>query len=252
MRSPRESGGPPAKYAEIQRTLGSPDRKVKFVMYLFSDGPKEYDFLLKILSLGRDSYWRESVVRLARPDAKSTVVDIACGTGLVSYELASRGASVVGVDVTREMLLRAKDLDPKRAFNADFVQARAENLPLRDGCADCVVISLAMRNVSSIEGSLSEMRRSVRSGGKVMSMDFTRPSGRIFAPFYRFYISRLLPALGLAISRHWNGIFTYLAGSIDRSNSPEAISNLMRKTGLRDTTIKLMTHGVTALVSGTK
>ncbi len=110
-------------------------------MYLFSEGPREYDFLLKILSMGRDNYWRNAIVEKARlPPEGGRVLDIACGTGLVSFDFASRGNTVVGVDVTREMLLRANDLLKKmgKDLDVDLIQARAENLPLRSDQFDCV------------------------------------------------------------------------------------------------------------------
>jgi demethylmenaquinone methyltransferase / 2-methoxy-6-polyprenyl-1,4-benzoquinol methylase len=245
----------PKKYSELQTELSSADRKAKFVMYLFSEGPREYDFLLKILSLGRDNYWRNSIVEKARlPRVGGRVLDIACGTGLVSFQFASRGDMVVGVDVTREMLVRAKDLLKKMEKDRDvnLIQARAENLPLRSDQFDCATISLATRNVSSVSETFREMGRCVRAGGPVISMDFTRPRGSIFPAFYNFYNSRVLPALGLMISRHWNGIFSYLAGSIQRSKTPEELSGIMRKAGLEKVGIKRMTHGVTALVSGYK
>ena len=234
-------------------------------MYLFADGPREYDFLLKVLSLGRDSYWRRSIIEKADVGPEKLALDIACGTGLVSFQLAASGASVVGVDVTREMLVRAAELaknyrvrDSKyprkeqRTLDVDFIQARAEDLPLRENAFDCATISLAMRNVSSAPRTVSEMRRCTRGGGVVMSMDFTRPSGRIFRHFYSFYIFRVMPALGLVISRHWNGIFVYLANSIKRSRTPEQISSIMETVGLKQISVKRMTHGVTALVAGTK
>jgi ubiquinone/menaquinone biosynthesis C-methylase UbiE len=83
-------------------------------------------------------------------------------------------------------------------------------------------------------------------------MDFTRPSGWFFSPFYDFYISKILPALGVVISMHWNEIFVYLAASIRRSRSPEQIAALMYSVGLRDIFLKKMTHGTTAFVSGEK
>ncbi len=245
----------PRKYAELQTELSSADRKAKFVMYLFSEGPREYDFLLKILSLGRDNYWRNSIVEKADLPAKGgRVLDIACGTGLVSFQFASRGDTVVGVDVTREMLVRANHhlKGMEKEFDVNLIQARAENLPLRSGEFDCATISLATRNVSSIPATFREMGRCVRAGCPVISMDFTRPRGSIFAPFYNFYSSRILPVFGLMISRHWNGIFSYLAGSIQRSKTPEELSGIMKKTGLGKVDIKRMTHGVTALVSGYK
>jgi len=223
-------------------------------MYLFSEGPLEYDFLLKILSLGRDSSWRNSIVEETRLPRGGRILDIACGTGLLSFDFGNHGSFVVGIDVTREMLVRAVELSkknyPKR--EVDFVQARAENLPLKSESFDCATISLATRNVSNIPNTFGEMSRCVRPGGSVISMDFTRPNGRIFPSFYDFYTFRILPALGLIISRHWNGIFTYLASSIKRSKNPEQLSVIMNDVGLSHTQIKRMTRGVTAIVRGTR
>jgi len=223
-------------------------------MYLFSEGSREYDFLLKILSLGRDNYWRDSTVEKANLGAGGKVLDIACGTGLLSFRFATNNNMVVGVDITREMLQRANCLIDKMGNCPDInlIQARAENLPLRSGIFDCATISLATRNVSSVPQTFAEMNRCVGPDCPIISMDFTKPRGRIFGPFYSFYTFRVLPALGLVISRHWNGIFAYLAGSIVRSKSPEELSNIMQDVGLKDIKIKRMTHGVTALVSGSK
>lgn len=222
-------------------------------MYLFSEGPREYDFLLKILSMGRDVYWRNSIIEKARPSKGGRVLDIACGTGLVSYQFASHGNSVVGIDVTREMLTRALALrDGKNAKDVDLIQARAENLPLRSNVFDCATISLATRNVSNVSSTFQEMGRCVKTGGPVISMDFTRPRGRVFGAFYNFYTFRVLPTLGMVISRHWNGIFAYLAGSIERSKTPEQLSQIMEGVGLENAEVKRMTHGVTALVTGYK
>lgn len=228
------------------------DRKVNYVIRLFSDGPREYDFLLKILSLGRDNYWRESVVREADIRPGYLVLDIACGTGLLTYQFAGRGARVIGVDVTREMLQRATKLTQYLSCDVDFIQARAENLPLRSDVFDAATISLAMRNVSSQTETLDEMRRCTKEGRKVISLDFTRPKSSLFKPFYYFYIFKLLPAIGLIISRHWNTIFLYLANSIERARDPEQITRTMLKVGLVRASIKRMTHGTTALVSGTR
>ena len=223
-------------------------------MYLFSEGPREYDFLLKILSLGRDRFWRSSIVQKAGVQNAAKILDIACGTGLVTFEFGSQGASVVGIDVTREMLTRALFLQKRDYSGQDvnFIQARAENLPLRSDYFDSASISLATRNVSSVPSTFEEMRRCVAPGGSVISMDFTRPSGEIFSPFYDFYIFHVLPALGLMISRHWNGIFTYLANSIKRSKTPEQLSSIMHHSGLSDVEVERMTLGVTALVTGKK
>jgi demethylmenaquinone methyltransferase/2-methoxy-6-polyprenyl-1,4-benzoquinol methylase len=220
-------------------------------MKLFSKSAREYDFLLRILSFGRDRFWRQSVVRISGAGKKGArVLDIACGTGLLSFQFASSGAEVVGVDVTREMLERALKLDKSKVVS--FVQARAESLPLRNDVFDAAVISLATRNLSSVDSSFREMSRCLGPGRRVVSMDFTRPIGKYFAPFYYFYIFNFLPAVGLLISRHWSGIFVYLANSIRRSKTPEQLADIMSREGLKDLSIRRMTRGVTALVSARK
>jgi demethylmenaquinone methyltransferase/2-methoxy-6-polyprenyl-1,4-benzoquinol methylase len=221
-------------------------------MYLFSDGPREYDFLLRILSLGRDWYWRKHVIDAAGIDENDTVLDIACGTGLLSYQFAGKGAQVVGVDVTREMLTRARALPSYKTAKVELIQARAEHLPFRSEVFEAATISLATRNVSNIENTFGEMQRCTKEGKKIISMDFTRPKSSTFRPFYYFYIFRVLPSLGLLISRHWNGIFLYLANSIKRSKTPEQLAEIMESIGMSDLSIKRMTQGTTALVSGTK
>ncbi|MGI0079398.1 MAG: ubiquinone/menaquinone biosynthesis methyltransferase [Nitrososphaerales archaeon] len=231
---------------------GRADKKVNYVIRLFSDGPEEYDFLLKILSLGRDNYWRESLIREAAVGHGSLVLDIACGTGLVTYQFADKGVRVVGIDVTKEMLRRATHLAPYAICDVDFIQARAENLPLRSDVFDASTISLAMRNVSSQTETLDEMRRCTKKGCRVISLDFAKPRSSLFKPFYNFYIFKLLPAMGFLISRHWNTIFLYLANSIERAREPEQITWTMQKVGLAKASIRRMTHGVTALVSGTR
>jgi demethylmenaquinone methyltransferase/2-methoxy-6-polyprenyl-1,4-benzoquinol methylase len=229
-----------------------PDRKVSYVMRLFANGPREYDFLLKILSLGRDRHWRETIVEKLEPKPDSLFLDIACGTGLVTYSLARYGSHVIGIDVTREMLTRAKQLSEYGLLKVDFILARAENLPLRSDVFDGSTISLALRNVSSQIETLTEMKRCTKIGKPIMSLDFARPKGRLFRPFYRFYIFRVLPTVGLLISKHWNTIFLYLANSIDKSRDPEAIKETMDSIGLNNSTIKRLTKGTTALVSGIK
>ncbi len=245
--------------AQSQLTRESPragaraqDRKVSYVRQLFSDGTQEYDFLLKILSLGRDYYWRNSIIEKSKVKSGDLVLDIACGTGLVTYAFGRNRARVIGIDVTMEMIRRAMTENAYRTSDVDFVLARAENLPLRSDSFDASTISLALRNVSSQVETLAEMKRCTRKGKIVLSLDFSRPRNRFFKPFYDFYTFNVLPALGLLISRHWNTIFLYLANSIEKSRDPEQIVETMRSIGLSNPSATRFTHGVTALVSGTK
>ena len=97
------------------------------------------------------------------------------------------------------------------------------------------------------------MGRCVKTGGPVISMDFTRPRGRVFGAFYNFYTFRVLPTLGMVISKtlEWN---LRLSCRFDSSNPrlPNSVSQIMEGVGLENAEVKRMTHGVTALVTGYK
>jgi demethylmenaquinone methyltransferase / 2-methoxy-6-polyprenyl-1,4-benzoquinol methylase len=237
---------------EVPTVSQRPDRKVSYVRWLFSDGPREYDFLLRVMSFGRDNSWREHIMEEAQIQKGDAFLDVACGPGTVTFEVAERGSCAVGVDVTMEMLRRAISLPKYKSLDVDFILARAENLPLRSDAFDASAISLALRNVSSQRETLGEMRRCTKMDRKVISLDFARPKNPIFKQFYYFYIFRVLPTVGLIISRHWNTILLYLANSIQRSRDPENIRGTMEQIGLQKPSIKRLTYGITSLVSGTK
>jgi demethylmenaquinone methyltransferase/2-methoxy-6-polyprenyl-1,4-benzoquinol methylase len=238
------------------------DRKAKFVEDLFSGIPKEYDLLLSILTLHQDSFWRNyTVVNSCIPARNGKLLDIATGTGILAYrfkEVFGNSILVIGLDITREMVKVAKENNNKRKRkkdsrdeNIEFVVGRAEALPFREDRFDAVTISLAMRNVSSVDATLSEMTRVIKEKGRVISLDFRKPSNRAFRFFYYFYLFRVMPFIGGFISNNWERTFQYLARSIDRSLKPEQIKSMMKRSGLRKVGFVNLTGGVVALVLGT-
>ena len=233
------------------------DAKARYVRSLFSNVPLEYDILLSLLTFAQDRYWRTYVVKNARPTNGEPILDVATGTGLLAADFAqsisSRGY-VVGVDLTLSMLktarsrLEAKQLDTK----VDWVLARAENLPFREGSFGSASISLALRNVSDAKQTFHEMSRTTGSGGVVISLDFARPQNRLFQLFYYDYLLGLFPLFGRMVSKAWGRTLSYLGRSILKARTGEQIANLMRNEGLADSTSVPLTAGIVCAVYGRK
>jgi demethylmenaquinone methyltransferase / 2-methoxy-6-polyprenyl-1,4-benzoquinol methylase len=233
------------------------DAKARYVRSLFSNVPLEYDILLGLLTFAQDRRWRAYVVQQARPSNGQPMLDVATGTGLLAADFA-RSASltgyVVGVDLTLSMLKTARlRLQSKRlGTKVDWVLARAENLPFRNESFGAASISLALRNVSDAQKTFSEMSRSTGPGGVVISLDFTRPTNRLFQLFYYDYLLGLFPLFGRMVSEAWGRTLSYLGRSILRARTGDQIVNLLLREGLVDAKSVPLTAGVVCAVYGRK
>jgi demethylmenaquinone methyltransferase/2-methoxy-6-polyprenyl-1,4-benzoquinol methylase len=233
------------------------DSKARYIRSLFSKVPLEYDLLLGLLSFGQDRKWRAFVIERAKPLPDSVVLDVATGTGLLAADFANAIANeglVVGVDLTLSMLKTAKERLRQKGLTGrtDWVLARAENLPFRDGCFGSVSISLALRNVSDARLTFREMARITTPGGVVISLDFARPPNRAFRLFYYDYLLGLFPIFGRVISRAWGRTLSYLGRSILKSRTGTQIATLMVEEGVPDTKPVALTQGIVYAVYGKK
>ena len=233
------------------------DAKARYVRSLFSKVPLEYDILLTLLTFAQDKRWRAYVVNRARPANHQRILDVATGTGLLAADFArtvSPNGFVVGVDLTLSMLktarwrLQSKGLGDR----VDWVMARAENLPFQDDCFGSASISLALRNVSSAQLTFQEMARATRPGGLVISLDFARPSNRLFQVFYYDYLLGLFPLFGRLVSQGWGKTLSYLGRSILKARTGKQVASLLTAQGLVDAKSMPLTAGVVCVVSGRK
>lgn len=233
------------------------DPKAWYVRSLFSRVPKEYGTLLALLTFGQDHYWRSFVVTTSNPPTNGLILDVATGPGTLAAEFSqqiSEKGLVVGVDLTRSMLQTAKaNLRGRNLSNkTDWVLARAENLPFKNECFNASTISLALRNVTDAQKTLGEMARTTIPGGAVISLDFTRPSNRLFRLVYYDYLLGLFPVIGRIVSAAWGKTLSYLGRSILRARTGEQVAKLMVGEGLANTRSVPLTLGVVCAVYGKK
>jgi demethylmenaquinone methyltransferase / 2-methoxy-6-polyprenyl-1,4-benzoquinol methylase len=213
--------------------------------------------LLGLLTFAQDRRWRTYVVERASPVHSLPVLDVATGTGLLAADFARSipdASYVVGVDLTLSMLktarvrLRSRNLDAK----VDWVLARAENLPFRDGSFGAASISLALRNVSDAQRTFHEMSQATGSGGTVISLDFTRPTNHLFRIFYYDYLLGLFPLFGRMVSEAWGRTLSYLGRSILRARTGEQIASILSGEGLLNARADPLTAGIVCAVYGKK
>src|SRR5205814_1011116 len=138
-----------------------------------------YDAMNRLMTAGLDRRWRaETSAAVVKPGDK--VLDVCCGTGDLALAARAEGGDVTGLDFSEPMLERAR----RKAPEIEWIEGDALALPYAAGSFDAVTIGFGLRNLANPERGLAELRRVLRSGGRVAILEITRPLG-VLAPFYR-------------------------------------------------------------------
>ena len=228
--------------------------KEEYVHSIFSTIAPRYDLLNTILSFNRDKVWRKITVDNTGLTEGSKGVDICCGTGKLAFEQLKRVGSkgeVVGVDFCENMLKIAQEKTPEEyKDNVRWIKGDATDLPLPDNEFDGATIGFALRNVPSIEKTIQEMKRVVKPGGKVVSLELAKPSAPGFKQLYYLYFNHLVPIMGkLGIGK--DGPYAYLPNSLKIFPHQEEIRDLFGDVGLINPHYIELTGGIVAVHVGT-
>lgn len=215
---------------------------------MFAGISGRYDLLNHVLSLGRDSSWRRFAVSKL---PSGFILDVCSGTGDVAIEV-SKIRNAVASDFCVEMLklcaMKIKENDIK---NISCIQNDAENLSFKDNSFDGAIVSFGIRNVADIRKALSEMRRVVRKGGKIVVLEFSQPQNRIFRSVYFFYFQKVLPVIGKLVSKK-TGPYSYLPSSVMAFPERGEFIGLMKFSGMKDIEFHDLTFGIVTVYVGTK
>ncbi len=219
---------------------------------MFASIAYRYDFLNRLLSFGMDSSWRKKVVGFIKPNARRDplVIDLACGTGDLSIEMANNGLNVVGVDFCKEMLEKAKEKIELKGLGKriSLIDAPVESLPFKDKSFDYATIAFGIRNLYDPLRGLQEIRRVLKREGKVIILEFSLPRSGIFKKIYLFYFLRILPFIGRAFTH--TDAYYYLASSVMEFPKYEDFVKLMEEAGLREIRYYPLTGGIVSIYIG--
>jgi len=220
------------------------------VRSMFGRIARRYDLLNSLLSVGIDQRWRAAAVRSAGELASGRVLDACTGTGDLALAFAARGARVLAVDFTPQMVSLARRKGAGWGGRVHVVQGDALCLPSVSAGVDLASVAFGIRNVADRTRALQELMRVVRPGGRVLVLEFSMPPGRILGGLYRLYFTRLLPLVGRLVSRDKDA-YDYLPRTVMAWPSPEAFCRELDAVGLVDTGLRRLTFGIACLHWGT-
>jgi demethylmenaquinone methyltransferase/2-methoxy-6-polyprenyl-1,4-benzoquinol methylase len=204
------------------------------------------------MTAGLNRLWNREVIRVSGLQPGDRALDLACGTGSLTRDLASRvGAKgyVLGVDFSREMLRVAQ---ARPAPNVYYRLGDATNLEgIPSGAFDAATIAYGARNISDLDALFSGMARSLRPGGVAVCLEIARPTNRVFGAFYGLWFDRVVPRLGARISGDaW--AYSYLPESVKEFVAPDELSDIMERNGLQDVTWRRLAGGIITLHRATR
>jgi len=226
----------------------SPEDHARRVREMFARISKRYDLLNHLLSGNVDKQWRRAVTEKLRPliPANASILDVACGTGDLTVALfENTGARAIGVDFCRPMLELAARKYPRLLL----VEGDALQLPFGEAAFDAVTIGFGLRNLSSTEDGLKELRRVLKRHGRAAILEFSKPTVPGFRALSTAYCNYLLPRIGGIISGS-RSAYRYLPDSVARFPDQEALAGLMRDVGFDEVEFQNLTGGIAALHIG--
>ncbi|MBI35076.1 MAG: bifunctional demethylmenaquinone methyltransferase/2-methoxy-6-polyprenyl-1,4-benzoquinol methylase UbiE [Flavobacteriales bacterium] len=239
---------------EIKPYKNEEGSKKEQVAKMFNNIAPKYDFLNHTLSLGIDIIWRKKAVKILKKSNPDKVLDIACGTGDFTIANLNSGAKqVIGLDISEGMVNVGIEKIKKKGLS-DKIQMQvgdSEKINFKDEFFDGITVGFGVRNFENLQKGLSEMYRVLKTNGKVIILEFSKPKKFPIKQLYFFYFKFILPKIGRLISKDKTA-YTYLPDSVNAFPDGENFTAIMKKVGFQKTEIVPCSFGIASIYIGTK
>ncbi len=236
----------------VPAPLPTGDEKVAAVDAMFDAIAPGYDVTNRVISLGLDVGWRRRAVLSLGLPPESVVLDLACGTGDLSLELARHGLHAVGVDRSAGMLAAAQTRSP-------LIRGDALTLPFRTGAIDGLVCGFALRNFAALPPVLAECARVLRAGGRVALLEVDAPSQPLLRIGHRIWFGKVVPFVGgLVAARSGapraraSAAYRYLPASVAYLPPTPELLALISSAGFTAVERHPLSGGIAQLLTGTR
>ena len=235
------------------------NQKQQKIVSMFDEIASTYDMTNRVLSMGIDKSWRkkgcDKTLELLDRNKDLTVLDVACGTGDMLQWWKDRGEAAgvtfkrfIGVDPSEGMLKVAKE----KVDYADFIVAKAQDMPIEDSTADILSISYGIRNVVDRQEAIYEFYRVLKPGGMVVILEFTkRDNSGLRGKIVDFYMHKVLPTLGGLVSRNYEA-YRYLPDSIEGFLTTEMLQKELENAGFTMQYTQAFSMGISTLLIAKK
>ena len=225
------------------------------IAQMFDRIANRYDFLNHFFSLHIDKIWRRKAVNELRGRALDHVLDVATGTGDLALTIQKRLQSghITGVDISEGMLSIGRQKIEKKGLEQQISlqYGDSEALPFADHTFDAVTVGFGVRNFEHLEKGLGEMFRVLKTGGKLVVLEFSIPQNRIVRSIFHFYFFRILPLMGHMLSKD-DHAYNYLPDSVQLFPHGLEFRNILENCGFKNVKIRPLTFGIASIYSGIK
>jgi len=230
--------------------------KARFVHSVFESIANEYDRMNHIISFGSHVAWRNYTMRQMEIKPGQAALDVACGTCDWTIALAravGESGRVVGLDFSQNMLDVGRYKVEKAGLGhvVELVNGDAMQLPYEDNTFDYATIGFALRNVPDIQTVLNEMRRVVKPGGKVVSLEVSKPPFLPYRKLFYLYFYHVLPFMAKLFVNKYEE-YAWLPESLTNFPDSKELAAMFARSGLEPVSVRLFMGGVAALHIGIK
>lgn len=239
--------------------LTNKEEKQEKIVTMFDDIASTYDLANRVLSFGIDIQWRkkgcDKAFEILDKKELTQVTDVATGTGdLLIYwkeQAKKNGVKIekyVGIDPSVGMLEVARG----KVDFAEFIEGKAQKLPIADESTDVISISYGIRNVVDRVEALQEFNRVLKPNGIVVILEFTKQErSGVVDKIVDFGMKKVLPRVGGLISKNYEA-YKYLPDSIEEFLTTEMLAKELEEAGFEMKYIKSFSMGISTLLVAQK
>ena len=212
------------------------EKKQAMVADVFHSVAAKYDVMNDLMSFGIHRLWKRITIDMSGVRPGDKVLDLAGGTGDLTKKfskIVGPNGGVVLADINSSMLNVGRDrlTDQGYVGNIEYVQANAECLPFEDNTFDVITIAFGLRNVTDKDKALRSMTRVLKPGGRLLVLEFSKPTNPLMSKAYDLYSFTALPFMGKVVTNDSES-YKYLAESIRMHPDQETLKSMMAEAGL--------------------
>lgn len=229
--------------------------KKEQISQMFDNIAHRYDFLNRFLSLGIDRIWRKKALAQLKGESIEHLLDVATGTADLAIAATKHldPKRVTGIDISREMLRFGREKIKQQELNQtiELLHGDSENLPFEDNTFDAITVAFGVRNFENLEKGLEEMYRVLRKDGKVVILEFSKPTIFPLKQLFGFYFKNLLPLIGKLGSKDPKA-YKYLHDSVQAFPEGDDFLTILSKTGYQSNQCIRLSFGICSIYVGKK